>query len=284
MTKQELKEVSRAFPQLFAYNSNASAYDVGSNEGSYTFNAGIPPMFSSRTGKKVVRADVNGLGRLVSKGGFFNATGGYHTFSREVSDFIGGYPYGAILRYRDSETGYVRTVRSLIPDNSFDFVETPSYIDNEHWGYVDAVVPTGFRPRIFQDWANSKSGIIAAGANPIVAEVDMLVFIQSGPPTGNDTSGDNDPAYFWVDVCKSDKEEYSTAGMLAYIPPVSSAYTMLSQSTKLNDQELGSKAVYTAFYSSSPVQVYLHAGDKFKISSNRDYKYSSKYVAVPLKA
>lgn len=284
MTEQELIDNFKVQPQLFAYAPD-KMNEVGSNQSGFTFKAGIPPMYAERTGKKLARGDMNGLGRLISQARFFNELGGYYTFDKAVSDKIGGYPEGAILRYRNSETGQVRVVRSMMPDNTFDFVENPEYIDGEHWSYVDQIRPVGFRPRIFPDWKNRGTGTLnLKGTNLFEADRDMLFVIQSGPPntTGGDTTGDEQPAYFWVSVCKANETEYHTAGLLAYMPPVSSAYLRVAQSAKFYCQAIGQKAGYTAFYSSSPVQLYLHAGDKVKIVSNRDFNYSSGYTYVPL--
>lgn len=288
MTKQELIDNFKVQPQLFAY-APEKMNEVGSEQSGFTFKAGIPPMYAERTGKKLARGDMNGLGRLISQARFFNELGGYYTFDKKVSDKIGGYPEGAILRYRNPETGQVRVVRSMMPDNTFDFVENPEYIDGKHWSYVDQIRPVGFRPRIFPDWKNRGKGTLRLqddDGNLFEADRDMLFVIQSGPPTDRDTVDDEDgrgqPAYFWVSVCKANETEYHTAGLLAYMPPVSSAYLRVAQSAKFYCQAIGQKAGYTAFYSSSPVQLYLHAGDKVKIVSNRDFNYSSGYTYVPL--
>lgn len=278
MTETELNARFKVQPQLFAYDS-AKMNKVDSGKSGFTFKAGIPPMYAERTGKKVARGDINGLGRLISQACFFNECGGYYTFDQTVCDQIGGYPKGAILRYRNHETNKVRVVRSVIADNTYDFVTNPEYIDGKKWSYVDQIMPVGFRPRIFPDWANSQTGTLnLKGSNTIfTADRDMLFVIQSGPPTSSDTTGDEQPAYFWVSVCKADETEYHTAGLLAYMPPVSSAYLRVAQSAKFYCQPIGQMAGYTAYYSSSPIQIYLHSGDKVKIVSNRDFTYSSDY-------
>ena len=90
-------------------------------------NGGIPPE----------RMDFNGLGYLLSSFYFFTQCGGVYTFNRNVSNAIGGYPLGAVLYYTDSN-GTTYKVRSLLENNTFDFVTTPSYIDDEHWEYVSS--------------------------------------------------------------------------------------------------------------------------------------------------
>lgn len=90
-------------------------------------NGGIPPE----------RMDFNGLGYLLSSFYFFTQCGGIYTFNRNVSNAIGGYPLGAVLYYTDSN-GTTYKVRSLLENNTFDFVTTPSYIDDKHWAYVSS--------------------------------------------------------------------------------------------------------------------------------------------------
>lgn len=88
-------------------------------------NGGIPPE----------RMDFNGLGYLLSSFYFFTQCGGVYTFNQDVSNAIGGYPLGAVLYYTDSD-GTMYKVRSLLENNTYNFVTTPSYIDGEHWAYV----------------------------------------------------------------------------------------------------------------------------------------------------
>lgn len=90
-------------------------------------NGGIPPE----------RMDFNGLGYLLSSFYFFTQCGGVYTFNQDVSNAIGGYPLGAVLYYTDSN-GTTYKVRSLLENNTFDFVTTPSYIDDKHWAYVSS--------------------------------------------------------------------------------------------------------------------------------------------------
>lgn len=88
-------------------------------------NGGIPPE----------RMDFNGLGYLLSSFYFFTQCGGVYTFNQDVSNAIGGYPLGAVLYYTDSD-GTMYKVRSLLENNTYNFVSDPSYIDGEHWDYV----------------------------------------------------------------------------------------------------------------------------------------------------
>lgn len=80
--------------------------------------------------------DCNGMFYLSTDQKVFLQNGGILTFSQEVSDVIGGYPQGAILDYVGGNGSYTK-VKSLIDDNTFNFVSTPSYIDGQHWELVD---------------------------------------------------------------------------------------------------------------------------------------------------
>lgn len=89
-------------------------------------NGGIPPE----------RKDFNGLGYMLSSFALFSQNGGQYTFRADVSSAIGGYPLDAILWYFPAgQQPYM--VRSLIANNTYNFADTPSYIDNVHWEIVD---------------------------------------------------------------------------------------------------------------------------------------------------
>lgn len=76
--------------------------------------------------------DFNGLFYLVSSHTFYLQNGGSYTFNQDVSDAIGGYPKNAVLWYFP-ENGTPCLVRSLINDNTNNFVNTPALIDGIHW-------------------------------------------------------------------------------------------------------------------------------------------------------
>lgn len=271
--------------QLFAFgveNGGGDLNIVGSAESGYDFSIGIPPMYASRTGKKVRRADINGLGRLISQAGFYNACGGFYTFDKRVSNAIGGYPKGAVLRYLDT-SNQLRTVMSMIADNTYDFVESPSYIDGVHWEYVDTVKPRTFRPRVFPDYGKSKKGTLAIGGE-YVAGTSELFIIQSGCKDETDIVQGNSPIYIWVNVRPFGAENNNSAGLLSFIPPVHASYALYSKSFQYIDERLEKAAGYTSYYSSSPIQLYLKPGDTVTISANTEYEYSSQYISYPLKS
>lgn len=84
---------------------------------------GIPPK----------REDFNGLGFLTTSQYFYLQNGGRFTFNSTVSAAINGYPEGAVLQYTNLNTGQSYEVTSLIPNNTYNFVTNPEYIDGLKW-------------------------------------------------------------------------------------------------------------------------------------------------------
>lgn len=76
--------------------------------------------------------DWNGIMKLVSSHNFFLQNGGSYTFNPTVSSNIGGYPKNAVLWYFP-ENEAPCLVYSLINDNTNNFVDDPTLIDEEHW-------------------------------------------------------------------------------------------------------------------------------------------------------
>ena len=108
-----------------------------------SLDEGFPAITSiplSQGGIPPERKDFNGLGNMLSKQFFFLQNGGRFTFNPDVSNAIGGYPKGAVLQYNNVETGDFYQVRSLINNNTYNFVATPSYIDGAKWEKLE--VPT----------------------------------------------------------------------------------------------------------------------------------------------
>lgn len=110
-------------------------------------STGFPAICSERIadgGKAPRRADFNGVFNLLSRYMFFKQNGGVETFRSDVSTAIGGYPLNAILSYKNGSD--VKFVRSMIANNTYNFVSTPSYIDDGvHW---ETVIPS-------MSWINS---------------------------------------------------------------------------------------------------------------------------------
>lgn len=81
------------------------------------------------------RIDFNGMFYLSTDQRVFLQNGGVITYDSTVATKIGGYPAGAILGYTDSLGNY-GFVTSLVENNQYNFVTTPSYIDGEKWEWV----------------------------------------------------------------------------------------------------------------------------------------------------
>lgn len=93
---------------------------------------GIPPVQQQNPafgGKPVKRIETNGVLQFYSNVLYFINQGGQFTFDDPQSTALGGYSTGAVLfNFPTSEY-----VISLIDNNTFNFVTTPSYIDGVHW-------------------------------------------------------------------------------------------------------------------------------------------------------
>ena len=106
---------------------------TGTNKAS--LQEGFPPITGqpiNQGGIPPERQDFNGAMNLNSQFYFAFQNGWWPTFSQEVSDAIGGYPQNAILCYFVPASNSVQFVRSLIPNNTYNFVTTPSYI-GQYW-------------------------------------------------------------------------------------------------------------------------------------------------------
>ena len=122
---------------------------MGTEASGITFTRGFSQIYSSEDGRKVSIGDVNGMFNAVLGPSMFDQKGGWRTFSQDVSDAIGGYPEGAILYWYDEESGKLRTVRSMKPDNGDNFVSDPDFIDGASWSFVDNVPISTLLVRMF---------------------------------------------------------------------------------------------------------------------------------------
>ena len=288
MTKKELSLARSPVPQLFAYGLDADCHKVGTPESGFTYESGIPSMYSSRTGKKVCRGDINGLGRALTQSKWFNQLGGYYTFSQAVSDAIGGYPEGAVLYYKDEETDRLRTVMSLVPENDYNFVEDPSLINGEYWTYVDNVPPSGFRPRIYTELVeNPVIGYLHVDEE-VKVDIPCALMIQTGCDS-IDTTGDDADYTMYATVKRKGDDMYYTAGLVCYLPALASVISQGIVSDPRSDiiAKIVGKSFH-AFNSPSPIQLYLLPGDTVRLTGNRkfdkikDEKFS--YTILPLRA
>jgi len=82
------------------------------------------------------RKNFNGLFYLSTDQRAYLQNGGIITYNSNVATAIGGYPQDAVLAYKTTN-GFVRYVKSLIDDNSNNFVTNPSLIDGVHWDWAN---------------------------------------------------------------------------------------------------------------------------------------------------
>lgn len=285
MTKSELIQWCPAFERLFAYglpDGGEDLHTVGSDRSGFTYREGVPAMYMSRTGKKVVRADVNGIVRMASQSGYFNAAGGYYTFDPAVAEAIGGYPYGAILRWRDPATGAIRIVRSLKPDNTADFAADPNLIDGENWAFADDFAPASCRPRVYPQWDLAETIANFTIGDTYTARRPGVLYIQGGANENESVAAGNSEILVWANVREAGAMDFHAGGLLAYIPPVNAGYQSTSQSAQLVDPRISNNIGYTSMYAPGYVALYLMPGDTVNISANIDLNFHTLLRFVPL--
>lgn len=121
-------------------------YYQGENPSDYSVT--VSTITRTNTGNKFLVGDMNLIGYLGTLERYRRQLGGIRSYDPDFASAIGGYPKGSQLEYlqtitEENETRYIlRKVLSLIDDNTYNFVETPSYIDNIHWMYCDVLDET----------------------------------------------------------------------------------------------------------------------------------------------
>lgn len=273
MRKEDLEKARTYIPQLFAYGINAECHKVDTDASGFTYKAGIPSIYSSLQGQKVCYADINGLVRSTTQSKWFNQLGGYYTFDPDVSEKIGGYPLGAVLSYKDPETGYIREVRSLIADNTYNFVEDPSFINDTYWEYVDNVPPSGFRPRIFPKYEQIVDGCLVIDELLEIKYPCMMMLATGCDST--DATRDGQDYYLYATVKSEGQDLFYTAGLVCYLPDIPDVLSegVLVEYKDCENANAVAKQMqksFNAFSSPSPIQLYLLPGDVLKLSGNRD--------------
>lgn len=146
-TLQNIRDAIDTLPCPFGAGSGALATypAVSPASGDISFAQGFPPAYTKpliksngevdQTARVISRKDVNALGYYGTQEQFFAQCGGYYTFDQSICDAIGGYPQTAILRYFDSAINCLRTVYSLVDNNTWNFIENG--VDGVHWKYID---------------------------------------------------------------------------------------------------------------------------------------------------
>ena len=134
------------------------------------------------------RIDFNGMFYLSTDQRTYLQNGGFITYDEDVATAIGGYPQGAILNYLDSN-GNFSQVQSLLDNNQYNFVTTPSYINNTYWKFVSG------KPTVISVLEQIYPvGAIFLGTTstcPMAALFGTWTLVSSGKAlwTGNGTTG-----------------------------------------------------------------------------------------------
>ena len=174
---------------------------TGTNHAS--LQEGFPPITSqpiNKGGVPAEREDFNGAMNLNSQFYFAFQNGWWPTFTQEVSDAIGGYPQNAILCYFVPESNSVQFVRSIIPNNTYNFVTTPSYI-GQYW------------VKCFSTSSSLPMGSVYFSQSSLTADNSIGLPLWTGEYYSNGSSLYPD-FYAWVkshtELCKT-KTEYDAA-------------------------------------------------------------------------
>lgn len=120
-------------------------YVQGDDEYTVTLVNIIRTYVVQNVAKKFLLGDMNLIGHIGTLQQYRRQMGGIRTYDPGFAAVINGYPRGSQLEYLQSVTEdgvtrhYLRKVLSLIDDNTYDFVEDPSYIDNVHWMFCDVL-------------------------------------------------------------------------------------------------------------------------------------------------
>lgn len=126
-----------AMKQPFASGAGEGGLTAISNQtgNMVNFVEGFPSVYAapaSSGGKYVSRGEMNALGNLASNDLFYHKCGGINVFDAALSNVIGGYPKGAILKYHHND--FLYDVISLQENNTWNYIDNG--IDNEHWAYL----------------------------------------------------------------------------------------------------------------------------------------------------
>ncbi len=105
---------------------------------------------------------MNGLLNIVSDQKVYLQNGGLITYKADVAAAIGGYPQGAILAYIDN-SGKYRLVRSIIDDNSNNFIADETLIDGTNWEEIQIGSSGGGGSRNIGEIVGSVLPLVDAG-------------------------------------------------------------------------------------------------------------------------
>lgn len=277
MKKSEV--INWKVPVPFAFSAGSNLYRMGGASSGITYKRGFSQLYSSEAGQKVALGDVNGMFNMSSLAAFFNQKGGWRTFSREVSDAIGGYPEGAILYWFDDDNGRLRTVRSMKADNEDDFTEDQGYIDGSSWAFVDEIPASTFRVRMF---AGTPEGVASASTgNPWTAPFDCVVVTSAATVTGTQQNT-GDTVFVFLQVKNQEDEGFGTAGFLsAKIPPTLAAQSWWENSEEAYGQT-GPHRINPISDTGARVVAYVSRGGQVQPMSSDGAHVSVTFTFFPL--
>lgn len=146
-TLEGIRKTIGNIPSPFADDPSATIqFKAKGGATDVAFDKGFPdaytiPLISPETGdvnadaRVITRKQVNTLGNIGTQAQFFEQCGGYYTFDEAICAAIGGYPKTAILKFYQESTNCIRTVYSLVDNNTWNFLTNG--VDGKHWKYID---------------------------------------------------------------------------------------------------------------------------------------------------
>lgn len=183
MTKENMPS-RQIIPMPFAGGSGAALSDIkrSADPDDINFVDGFPSAYSSpkeNNGKFVTRAQINAIGNLASRNEFVRMCGGLNTFSKEMSDAIGGYPRGAVLDVLIGSQLFKAV--SLIDNNIFDV--SANGADGIAWAYLnqdegDPTQPIFFYSQNIGQIGDTMLGVVQAKKSGGII-VDSTINVES---------------------------------------------------------------------------------------------------------
>lgn len=162
-------------PQAFAQGGqHADLPNAATGTNRASFLEGFPQITSTPIADGGIppnRLDFNALGYIPMIHAFFRQNGGVFTFDTAVSNAIGGYPKGAVLWVLKNNVPQY-AVRSLVENNTNNFVNDPSLIDGVNWQKL-TINPAG----------DSMTGTMT---NVNDAQIRNIEIVNTEPETGVD--------------------------------------------------------------------------------------------------
>lgn len=148
-TLSDIRDTIGNIPVPFADDISATTHippDSGADASQISYRVGFPDAYTvpvidpatgdiNREARVITRRQVNTLGNIGTQAQFFEQCGGYYTFDEEICNAIGGYPQTAILKFYEESTNSLRTVYSLVDNNTWNFLTDG--VDGVHWKYID---------------------------------------------------------------------------------------------------------------------------------------------------